>query len=544
MNKNYFLSDPILHKQLDNFADDIIVKLSNLGAYVASRKGRDLVRILTEHKANLRFSLQEDNYQHNVYYHPAYHALMRYSVAESLSNSLWADNCPLNEQENNNRHLLRCVKLFLLGQLESSHLHNLSATSAGFAIAIDSPFFRQILPSLINSKFYDPTLRPLIDKDGAIFSTVDLDLSYQLQKLPAFVKLPHGKLLVNATAEEDRNKITQQIYRLQDVKLWVENITADGFFIQASVDGEASYLFVPRFLPEGENNGIDIICTPQKINAGVTMGGYLNFSGSLGWQIGKGGDGIFQEEEFNRHLQFDQSVILVALMRSALLELMQQYKDETIPEVIENIIADIAVEIAGLTVLILRLARAYDQASVNRQEAAFVSILTPVVRYYAGRAAPMIILELLRCAKANSWLQSEYFNSLLANVMRFEENYNRSNHVADSIMNKISASPDKLDYIFNWIDENFGQAKQGILEVLQAAARISTNDITTAPLFIEQLALSIAAAELRIKDMNMLADIFIATRLAGPWRFGYGLSNSLYSFQEIMSEVIIDFEKN
>lgn len=538
---NYYLSDAILQQFTKAFPDKFKKEVTSLGSYVCSVKGRELVRILSKNEAKLNFCPQEKSYSNNVDYHPAYHALMRYSVSMGLTNSLSEDSFLADEQNTiSNRYLYRSVKLFLMAQLEPSHLSNISSTSAGFSVGLDSKFFRKILASFVNSRIYDPTAQTAMKKAGVIFSSVNMPPDSQVVNNDAFIKLSNGQLAVVAEEIEDSEQISSHAYRLANVKLLVNNPIADGYFILANCEDRPIYLFCPRFLPSGKDNGIKICHLPSKIGEGVVATAYVEFSNTIGWQIGKEADGIFQQQEFNRKMQFDQSIILAGIMRSALSEVLTYYSDTKLPLVLQSVVSDISLDIAAITTLIMRLSTAYEDAGTNPVEAAFVLVLIPVVRYYASRVAPQAVLELMRAVGEPAFFKEGILANLLSNTLNMDADYNKSDYLAKNVIDILVQSPEMLEHIFTWIEENFGPAKQGILEVLQATARLAINDVGTAQLFMEQLALSVAAAAMRVYGMNILADSFIATRLAGPWRFSYGLVNSPHAFEEIFLSVYSD----
>ena len=70
-----------------------------------------------------------------VEFHPAWHALMRRSVAGGLHSSVWENGA----DEAGRRHQVRAARFYLTAQLESGHLCPLTMTSASLAALMASP---------------------------------------------------------------------------------------------------------------------------------------------------------------------------------------------------------------------------------------------------------------------------------------------------------------------------------------------------------------------------------------------------------------------
>ncbi|RDU12576.1 acyl-CoA dehydrogenase family protein, partial [Citrobacter freundii] len=59
----------------------------------------------------------------------------------------------------------------------------------------------------------------------------------------------------------------------------------------------------------------------------------------------------------------------------------------------QRVLADMALDVAGATALSMRLARAFDMAASDRAEAAFARCMTPVVKYWVCKIAPALLYE-------------------------------------------------------------------------------------------------------------------------------------------------------
>ena len=97
-----------------------------------------------------------------VEFHPAYHALMRRSIAGGLHSSIWENGA----EEIGKRHQIRAARFYLTAELECGHLCPLTMTSASLAALMASPkLFREWAPRVTTRK-YDQAQKPPVEKAG------------------------------------------------------------------------------------------------------------------------------------------------------------------------------------------------------------------------------------------------------------------------------------------------------------------------------------------------------------------------------------------
>ncbi len=82
---------------------------------------------------------------------------------------------------------------------------------------------------------------------------------------------------------------------------------------------------------------------------------------------------------------------------------------------------------------------------------------------------------------------------------------------------------DLFDAVFAMISRDLGPSGPKTVDVLRAAASLCERDESAARLFVEQLAMAAAAAELRRIGAGRIADAYAESRLATGWRYTYGM---------------------
>ena len=120
---------------------------------------QELGRLANEHRPVLR---THDRYGHRidvVEYHPAYHDLMRTSLAHGLHAGPWAD-------PGSGAHVARAAKVIVWYQVDAGHICPVSMTYAVVPALRHQPEVAQVPEPMIRSTTYDPANLPATEKTG------------------------------------------------------------------------------------------------------------------------------------------------------------------------------------------------------------------------------------------------------------------------------------------------------------------------------------------------------------------------------------------
>ena len=103
------------------------------------------------------------------------------------------------------------------------------------------------------------------------------------------------------------------------------------------------------------------------------------------------------------------------------------------------------------------------------------------------------------------------------------------------VMRVISKGGKLLDAVLSRLEQDLGgNGASKTIEVIRTAASMAQNDIGSARILTEQLALTAAGAELRRLNTGTIADAFIETRLGGLWRSTYGMLDNRHDSRSII----------
>ncbi|WP_273792780.1 acyl-CoA dehydrogenase family protein [Brucella anthropi] len=522
---NAYLSDPLLMQIAAHFPKELHADLEHTGRFVLSAEAQDLARLANTELPKLRTHDRQGNRIDLVEYHPAYHALMRRSIAAGLHCSIW-EGTPL---ESGRRHQARASRFFLTAQLEAGHLCPLTMTSASLAAIMASPEVYKEWSPIILTRKYDFSQKPAFAKQGI---TLGMGMTEK-----------QGGTDVRAnTTRATRND--DGTYTITGHKWFMSAPMSDAFLTLAQAEDGLSCILLPRLTSQGSGNGFFFQRLKDKLGNKSNASSEVEFDGAIGHLIGNPGEGVKTIMDMVTLTRLDCAVASAGLMRSGLAEAVHHSRYRQVfgkalveQPLMQRVLADMALDVAGATALSMRLARAFDMAASDRAEAAFARCMTPVVKYWVCKIAPALLYEAMECLGGNGYIE----DGNLARAYR-EAPVNAiwegsGNVMALDVARVLSRAPGLFDEVLEWIGGQLGPRGQGTLDVLRAALQLTETDPGVARLLTEQLAYAAAAAELRQLGADDVADAFIETRLGGQWRSTYGMLDARHNAERILDQL-------
>ncbi len=522
---NAFLGDPLLMQITKRFPQAIRTELEQSGRFVLSGDAQELARLANTEVPRLRTHDRQGHRIDVVDYHPAYHALMRRSVAQGLHSSIWEDG----KAEAGLRHQSRAARFYLTSQLECGHLCPLTMTSASLAALMAAPTLYREWSPLILPRKYDSS-----NKSPAKKASLTLGMGMTEKQGGTDVH-------TNTTRAEPAGS---GFYRITGHKWFMSAPMSDAFLVLAQAREGLSCFLVPRILPDGSSNGFRFQRLKDKLGNRSNASSEVEFDNALGQMVGNPGDGVKTIIDMVTLTRLDCAIASAGLMRAGLAEAVHHARHRIVFEsplidkpLMLRVLADMALDVAGATALTLRLARAFDNAAKDRGEAAFARVMTPVVKYWVAKIAPAMLYEAMECLGGNGYIEE-------GNLARFyrEAPVNAiwegsGNVMALDVLRVLKRGPQLFEEVLNWIGAQLGRGGQGTVEVLRAAMRVAENDEGAARILTEQLALAAAGAELRYLQSEDIADAFIETRLGGQWRTTYGMLDARHNAKSIIGSL-------
>ena len=520
---NAWRGDPLLIQLAERFSDVVRKDLDGLGRFVLTQEAQDLARLANTEKPKLRTHDRQGRRIDLVEYHPAYHALMRRSIAQGLHSSIWENG----DAEIGRRHQVRAARFFLTAQLETGHLCPITMTSASLAALMANPkLFREWAPRVTTRK-YDQSQRPPVEKAGL---TLGMGMTEK-----------QGGTDVRANLTKAERAGSSGFYRIAGHKWFMSAPMSDAFLVLAQVPEGLSCFLVPRILGDGTGNGFRFERLKDKLGNCSNASSEVEFDGAIGEMVGDPGAGVKTIMDMVTLTRLDCAVASSAIMRAGLAEAVHHARHRKVfgTDLIDQplmlrVLADMALDAAAATALSFRLARSFDEAAGDRGEAAFARVMTPVVKYWVCKIAPALLYEAMECLGGNGYVEeaplARYYREAPVNAI-WEGS---GNVMALDVLRVLARAPGLFDEVLAGIDRDLGDSGRGTVGVLKAAMQVASSEEGSARLLTEQLALAAAAAELRRLGAGRIAEAFIETRLAGQWRTTYGMLDARHDARMIV----------
>lgn len=519
---NAWRGDPLLIQIAENFSEPVRRDLDGLGRFVLTHEAQDLARLANSEVPKLKTHDRQGRRIDQVEFHPAYHALMRRSIASGLHSSVWENG----EAETGRRHQVRAARFYLTAQLECGHLCPITMTSASLAALMASPkLFREWAPRVTTRK-YDQAQKPPVEKAG-------LTLGMGMTE-----KQGGTDVRANTTRAE---RAGGSFYRLTGHKWFMSAPMSDAFLMLAQAPEGLSCFLVPRILGDGSTNGLQFQRLKEKLGNRSNASSEVEMQGAIGELVGEAGGGIKTIMDLVTLTRLDCAVASSAIMRAGLAEAVhhtryrQTFGKTLIDQpLMQRVLADMALDVAGATALAFRLARSFDEAASDRREAAFARAMTPVVKYWVCKIAPALLYEAMECLGGNGYVEEAPLARLYREAPVNAIWEGSGNVMALDVLRVLGRAPALFDDVLASIERDLGAGGRSILGVLRAAMQVASSDEGAARILTEQLAISAAAAELRRMGAGRIADAFIETRLAGQWRGTYGMLDARHDARLII----------
>ncbi len=519
---NAWRGDPLLVQLAQDFSEPVRKDLDQIGRFVLSPEAQDLARLANTETPKLRTHDRQGRRIDTVEFHPAYHALMRRSIANGLHSSIWENG----EAEIGKRHQSRAARFYLTSELECGHLCPVTMTSASLAALMAGPkLFREWAPRVTTRK-YDQSNKAPVEKTG-------LTLGMGMTE-----KQGGTDVRANTTKAE---RAGNGFYRLTGHKWFMSAPMSDAFLVLAQAGEGLSCFLVPRMLGDGTGNGFSFQRLKDKLGNRSNASSEVEFNNALGEMVGEPGAGVKTIMDMVTLTRLDCALASSGIMRAGLAEAVHHARHREVfgeklidQPLMQRVLADMALDVAGATALSFRLARAFDEAADDRAEASFARAMTSVVKYWVCKVAPPLLYEAMESLGGNGYVEesplARYYREAPVNAI-WEGS---GNVMALDVLRVLKRGPALFDEVLAGIERDIGAGGKGTSGVLRAAMQVAAADEGSARILTEQLALAAAAAELKRLGAGRIADAFIETRLAGQWRGTYGMLDGRHDARSII----------
>lgn len=499
--------------------------LVKFGAICGSGKVRTLARQANDNPPRLSTHDSQGRRLDEVEFHPAYHELMQLSSAQGLKGGLWAhlDSKAVKSSAKNTpaagAHVYRAAGLYLAAQMEAGHCCPITMTNAAVPTLLLQPDVAGQWITKIQSPTYDARSLPMSEK-----SSVTLGMGMTERQGGTDVRQ-------NVTEATPVSKPgPSALYRLNGHKWFMSAPMSDAFLVLAQAEGGLSCFLVPRLRDDGQPNGLRFQRLKDKLGNRSNASSEVEFHDSHGRLIADEGRGVASIIEMVTYTRLDCAVSSAALMRSATAHALHHCRHRQVfgkalseHAIMQQVLADLAVESEAATALVFRLARAFDHPTDERARA-FRRLMTPVAKYWVCKIASAVVAESMECVGGNGYVEAWPLARIYREVPVNAIWEGSGNVMALDVMRILQKEPEVVEVVLDELAEASGDDSH--LKSAHARLEACLHEPRTLEyrlrMLVEGLATLAAGTILRQHAPDAVADGFIASRLGSAHRQTYG----------------------
>ncbi|MDI7864394.1 acyl-CoA dehydrogenase family protein [Rhizobiaceae bacterium n13] len=515
---NAYRSDPLIVDLTSGLHRTLRDELDVTGRYVTSPEAQELARMANEGVPKLRTHGPRGERLDVVEFHPAWHALMRRSMASGLHSSVWDGQA--EPEAKGQAHKIRAARFYLTAQLESGHLCPLTMTSASVAALMASPKVQKDWAPRILSRKYDSANKPAMQKSAV---TIGMGMTEK-----------QGGTDVRAN-RSTAERVGEGIYRLSGHKWFMSAPMSDAFVMLARTNEGIGCFLVPRLLEDGSANGLQFQRLKDKLGNRSNASAEVEFTDTFGFLLGTPDGGVRTILDMVTLTRLDCALASAGIMRASLAEAVHFARGRSVfgkmlitQPIMTRVLADMALDVAAATALAFRLAESFDKARDSVEDAAYARVMTPVAKYWCCKMAPALIYEAMECIGGSGYIEerpiARHYREAPVNAI-WEGS---GNVMALDVLRVLNRGRDLFETVFAGLARDLGPSGKKTIAVLRAAMALCERDEGAARMLVEQLALAAAAAELYRLGAGKIADAFLETRLAAGWRSTYGMLDARF----------------
>jgi putative acyl-CoA dehydrogenase len=493
-------------------AEEHLERLGGLGLLAGTHRTARWAEFVDRYPPTLRTHDPTGRRVDEVEHHPAWHRLLQHAVRAGLTATAWEDDAPVAA------HVARAAALVVWSQTETGHLGPLSTTYAAVpALRTEEKLEALWLPRLA-SRGYESGLRVPAEKLGCLAGL-------------AVTERQGGSDLRTSTtvASADPGGPVEggDTYRLTGHKWFVSAPMSDLFLVLAHAPAGLTLFAVPRMLETGGSNTWRLIRLKEKLGNRSNATAEVELDDTWGVRIGEEGRGLRTMLGTISAIRLDSVLIATGLMRHAVVRALHHARNREAfgsplveKPLMQNVLADLALESEAATVLAMRLAAAVDSGETD-----LIRVGVPVAKYWLSKRAIGVAAEAMECLGGNGYVEENGLARVYRDAPVAALWEGAGNVAALDVLRAMSLQPRSMEVLLGEVDRARGadprldRAMDEVAGFLQAASREARRDPAAveagARWMVERLAVVVQASLLVRHAPAPVASAFLATRVSG-----------------------------
>jgi len=449
-----------------------------------------------------------------VEFHPAYHDLMSQAVSGQMHNFAW-------HNEGKAGHVGQSALTYMFSQVEGGVMCPMAMTYSVMPSLRTTPEIEAIWAPRILSNTYDPRDIPANEKSGAMIGM------FMTEKQGGSDVRSNSTVAVPAGADTGAGAD----YLITGHKFFCSAPMCDAFLVLANTENMGiSCFLVPRWRPDGTRNALFLQRLKDKLGNHSNASTEMEFMDTHAVMVGDEGRGIRTIIDMVTGNRLYCAMSSAGIMRQALVQALHHtahrsaFQKRLIQQpLMQNVLADMAVEVEGALALGLRVARAIDQSG-DPVEAALARVGTAVAKYWNCKRCPGLVAEALECHGGPGYVEESIMPRLYREAPLNSIWEGSGNVMGLDVLRAISREPETISAFLSEVeqargnDANLDRAIDDLHDALadpgglEGRMRIVT----------EMLSLTLQGALLTQHGPAAVAEAFCASRLAPQYRGAFG----------------------
>jgi putative acyl-CoA dehydrogenase len=277
---------------------------------------------------------------------------------------------------------------------------------------------------------------------------------------------------------------------------------------------------LPRWRPDGSKNPMQVLRLKKKMGNASNASSETELRGARAWMVGEEGRGVRNIIEMVSMTRFDCMIGSSAGMRMAASQALHHCSVRSAfgqvlnqQPLMQNVLADLALESEASLALSLRMGRALDHLG-DEQEAKFSRLVTAVGKYWICKRAPAMINEAAECMGGAGYVEDSILPRLYREAPVNSTWEGSGNVQCLDVLRALSKEPGVLEALFVELGDGHGDRQLARHVEQLKSAFMDTQDIQyRARQLTEDIAVALQAKLLLEAGNAAVSDGFIASRL-------------------------------
>ena len=447
-----------------------------------------------------------------VSFHPAYHQLMKTAIEHGLHAAPWTAPGP-------GAHVARAAKTFLHGQVEAGHGCPITMTFAAVPTLRLQPDLARLWEPKVTAPVYDPRNVSVSLKQG-----VTIGMAMTEKQGGSDVRSNSTRAYPVGAAGPG------QAYELVGHKYFVSAPMCDAFLVLAQAPGGLSCFLLPRWRPDGSKNPMQVLRLKKKMGNASNASSETELRGALAWMVGEEGRGVRNIIEMVSMTRFDCMIGSSAGMRMAVSQALHHCSVRSAfgqvlnqQPLMQNVLADLALESEAALTLSMRVARALDQRAEEHEDL-LVRLVTAVGKYWICKRTSNHAYEAMECIGGSGVMEDSMMPRLFREAPVNAIWEGSGNIQCLDVLRALSRTPAVIDAFFAEI-----HATQGAHAALDRHVAELAKDFKDVRDFeyrardmVDRMALALQASLLTRSAPAFVSDAFCLSRLQQLGHHNYG----------------------